>query len=167
MITQDQAFKLIEKEIQIIRQLAKKLEPSMLDYKPKEGMRTTQELLSYLNNCAYGMIAYWMSEGSSMKDFFTQLRAETPVIDLSNFDDRMALQRDNIQKIFAQIKAEDWQHKIVTYPWGEKAPLGEAIIHTSIKWLAAYKYQLFMYMKMGSDLALTTPDAWVYGTINA
>jgi hypothetical protein len=139
----------------------------MMDYKPKDGMRNTQELLTYLNNCAYGMIAFWMSEGMSMKDFFVRLRAETPPINLNNFDARMELQKENIQNIFSKIQADEWQNKIVTYPWGENAPLGEAIIHTCIKWLAAYKYQLFMYIKMGSDIALTTPDAWVYGTINA
>jgi hypothetical protein len=51
--------------------------------------------------------------------------------------------------------------KGVVYPWtGIKAPLGEAIIATSVKWLSAYKLQLFLFIKLCGDQQLTTADAW-------
>ena len=163
MLNQEQALKLIEKEINLIIQLSKNIDENLLSYRPKESMRSTQELLTYLQNCAYGMLAYWTQSDKSMKDFFTEMRANTPIIDLTNFEERMNLQKTNLQNAFATISKEDWQNKIVAYPWGEEAPLGEALIHTGLKWLAAYKYQLFMYIKIGSDNVLSTPDAWVKG----
>lgn len=46
----------------------------MMDYKPKEGFRTTQELLTYTQNCGYGMLDFWMKSDVSMKDHFTKLQ---------------------------------------------------------------------------------------------
>lgn len=163
MLQADQTLKLLLKEINIIQTLAKKIDPATLDFKPKEGMRSTQELLSYLQNCAYGMLDFWTQDQLSMKDHFAKLREETPLITLDNFEQRMELQKENLQKKFAEITESEWQSKIVKYPWGEEAPLGEAVVHTGLKWLSAYKYQLFMYMKLSSDTQLSTPDAWVYG----
>lgn len=164
MLNQEQALKLIEKEINIIIELSKNIDENLMNYRPKDNMRSTQELLTYLQNCAYGMLAFWTQSEKNMKDFFTDLRAATPTIDLSNFEERMNLQKSNLQNAFATISKEDWQTKMVTYPWGEQAPLGEALIHSGLKWLTAYKYQLFMYIKMGSENALTTPDVWVKGS---
>ena len=42
-----------------------------------------------------------------------------------------------------------------------KASLGEGIIATSVKWLSAYKLQLFLFIKLTGDQTLTTADAWV------
>lgn len=47
----------------------------------------------------------------------------------------MDLQKANIQNAFAQIQDEEWQTKMVTYPWGVSAPIGEAIMETTLKWL--------------------------------
>jgi hypothetical protein len=43
-----------------------------------------------------------------------------------------------IRQIFDQIHEDDLYQKEVKYPWAGSLPLGEAIIDTSIKWIAAY-----------------------------
>jgi hypothetical protein len=65
-----------------------------------------------------------------------------------------------VEQLFENISEEDLVTKEVDYPWGEKALLGQAIIETNIKWLTAYKLQLFSYIKQNSDEKLVTPDAW-------
>ena len=66
------------------------------------------------------------------------------------------------RKLFDEVSEDDLLNKEITYPWnGVKAPLGEAIIATSIKWLAAYKLQLFLFIKLCGDKELGTADAWV------
>ena len=71
-------------------------------------------------------------------------------------DEQMATIRD----LFDQISEDDLINKEVVYPWGGKAPMGEAIIATSIKFLTGYKLQLFLFIKLCDDQKLTTPDAW-------
>jgi hypothetical protein len=70
-------------------------------------------------------------------------------------------QISTIKDLFNQISEEDLFYKEITYPWGGKASLGEGIIATSIKWLSAYKLQLFLFIKLSGDQKLTTADAWV------
>lgn len=62
--------------------------------------------------------------------------------------------------LFDNITDADLLNKIVDYPWGVTAPLGEAIMETNIKWLAGYKLQLFTLIKLASGQKMGTPDAW-------
>ena len=66
-----------------------------------------------------------------------------------------------IKDLFNQISEEDLFYKEIAYPWGGKEPIGQGIIVTSIKWLSAYKLQLFLFIKLSDDQKLTTADAWV------
>ena len=67
-----------------------------------------------------------------------------------------------VKNLFSQVSEDDLFNKEITYPWsGVKAALGEAIIATSIKWLAAYKLQLFLFNKLCGDKQLATADAWM------
>ncbi len=59
-----------------------------------------------------------------------------------------------------QISEDDLFHKEVIYPWGGKAPFGEAIISTSIKFMSGYKLQLFYLIRLCTDEKLGTADAW-------
>lgn len=72
-----------------------------------------------------------------------------------------------IKDLFNQISEEDLSQTEITYPWsGAKAALGEGIIATSVKWLAAYKLQLFLFIKLCDDQKLSTADAWVLTELN-
>ena len=73
----------------------------------------------------------------------------------------MNQQLADIKDLFNQISEEDLFHKEIIYTWGGKAPTGEGIIGTIIKWLSAYKLQLFLFIKLSDDQKLTTADAWV------
>ncbi len=164
MLKPTQFIKLLEKEIGTIIQLSKNIQPEMLNYRPKENMRTMEELMNYISGCGYNFQSYWMTDGSlSVQDFFANLRANRTMVTIDNFEQEMKRQLENIIKLVASLNDDEWQHKMVKYPWGEEAPIGEALIETTIKWLTAYKYQMMMYIKMGGDVPLTTKDVWVNG----
>lgn len=149
-------------EMKVIRRLATKIATNQADYRPKEGIRSINELLQYLSVCGTNTIAYWYRNDPSV-DFrtFAGTRAtKAKEITVQNFvaamDEEIAL----VNKLFEKITEEELLTKEVDYPWGDKAKLGEAIINTSIKWLTGYKVQLFLKLKMSSDQELKTPDLW-------
>ncbi len=153
----------IEKEINICRRLYTKIPPDQMNFRPKEGIRSTLELLQYLGCIGTLMLSYWLKNKDT--DFRTFYGAK---IDLSKtmpheqfltvMDEQLAILKD----LFSQISEEDLFHKEITYPWsGVKDSMGEGIIATSIKWLSAYKLQLFLFIKLSGDQLLTTADAWV------
>ena len=75
---------------------------------------------------------------------------------LTAMDEQMA----TIRELLDKVPEDDFLNKEVEYPWGGKAPFGEAIIATSVKFLTGYKLQLFLFIKLSDDQKLTTPDAW-------
>lgn len=161
MLTPPQFLKLINKEIHVIIQLSKQVQPAALSYRPKENMRSVQELMQYLTGCGYNYAAFWNTDGSlSAQDYFKQVREKSIPATLENFESLMLSQQEKIKALVDGFSLEDWQHKIVTYPWGEEAPLGEAMVETSLKWLTAYKYQLMMYIKMSTETPLSTKETW-------
>lgn len=151
----------IVKEMKIIRRLATKIPADKTDFRPKEGVRSTQELLQYLSSCGTGMLMFWYrKDNSDLKTFYADLHANSKSITLENFATAMDSQIELVTNLFNEITEDDLLNKEVEYPWGEKVKLGEAILETSIKWLTGYKMQLFLKLKMTSEEKLTTPDLW-------
>lgn len=152
----------IKKEINICRRLYTKILPDQMDFRPKEGMRSTLELLQYLSVIIEAMPKYWLEKHDmDFNTFYTSTMNASKEIPHEEFLNAMEKQMDRIKDLFNQISEEDLLQKEIDYPWGGKAPLGEAIIATSIKWAAAYKLQLFLFIKLSQDTVLSTGDAWM------
>jgi hypothetical protein len=58
------------------------------------------------------------------------------------------------------ISEKDLDTMEVELPWKEKMVLGTAIINCPIKWLATYRMQIFMYLKMNGRQDISTKEAW-------
>lgn len=152
----------IEKEINICRRLYTKLQPDQINFAPGGGVRTTLELLQYLSIAGTLMPEYWLKENDTdFGTFYGSKIAASKTMKLEQFLAVIDEQTKILKSLFSHVSEEDLLHKEVIYPWlGAKAPLGEAIIATSVKWLAAYKLQLFLYLKLSGNTQLATPDAW-------
>lgn len=152
----------IEKEINICRRLYTKILPDQMDFRPKEGVRSTLELLQYLSVIIEAMPKYWLEKHDmDFNTFYASTMNASKEIPHEEFLNAMEKQMGRIKDLFSQINEEDLLQREVEYPWGGKAPLGEAIIATSIKWAAAYKLQLFLFIKLSHDASLATGDAWM------
>ncbi len=151
----------IEKEINISKRLYTKIPHGKFNFRPKEGLRSILELLQYLGIIGIIMPGYWLKkEDIDFNTFFTRLDNAARTMAHEQFLTVMDEQMATIKDLFNQISEEDLLNKEVDYPWGGKAPMGEAIIATSIKFLTGYKLQLFSLIKYCDDQKLTTPDAW-------
>lgn len=149
------------KDLMIIRRLITKIPADRADFRPQENMRSTIELLRYLSNCGTGIIRFWYSDGSEdYRTFYMPLVQRVKDLDLQGAEKEMEAQIALVEELFEKITDEDLLTKEVQYPWGETGLMGEALINTCVKWLAAYKLQLFVNMKMSTGQQLATPDLW-------
>ena len=152
----------IEKEINICRRLYTKIPPGQMNFRPKEGVRSILELLQYLGVVGSAMLSYWLKKDDiDFNTFFDTKVITSKAMPHEQFLTVMNEQMATIKDLFNQIGEEDLLNREIAYPWGGNAPMGEAIIATSIKWLSAYKLQLFLFIKLSDDQKLTTADAWV------
>jgi hypothetical protein len=117
--------------------------------------------LQYLCIVGTALPNYWLNE--SENDFyvwFDKKATASKQMPHEQFLTVMNNQIDLINELFDRIDESDLLNKEVVYPWGGKAPFGEAIIATSIKFLTGYKLQLFSLIRMCTDQKLGTADAW-------
>ena len=151
----------IEKEINICRRLYTKINPDLMDFRPKEGIRSILELLRYLTIVGSALPIHWLRKPDpDFFAFFAVIEKESKTMPAERFLTAMDQQMATIRELLNKVPEDDFLNKEVEYPWGGKAPLGEAIIATSVKFLTGYKLQLFLFIKLSEDQKLTTPDAW-------
>ena len=151
----------IIKEMKICKRLYTKIPMENMDFRPKETTRSILEILQYLSFIGTCMLKYWAQEDEpNFGKFFKNLSVAAGNLSPAEFLTTMDDQIKTANTLFSQISETDLYDKQVMCPWGLTV-LGEAILETEIKWLAAYKLQLFFYLKLSTDQSLGTPDAWV------
>lgn len=151
------------REVRLIKHLYTKIPEGKLDWRPQENMRSIRELLEYLKSCSLitvdshldkndppdygGITKYW-------QDYFKKYSTE-------EFPEAMDEQYQLIRERLDSISADDMDNKNVKIILGEELPLGTALLHSTLKYLATYRMQLFLYNKMSAKLDIDTFNAWV------
>ncbi|MEO8512857.1 MAG: hypothetical protein ABI543_04815 [Ignavibacteria bacterium] len=156
-----QILSTLEKEVAICKRLFTMIPPSLYDYTPKAGMRTTLEVLRYLSWCAGSCVENYMeADPGKRKGIYSRNSDYGNTMKPEDFPVRMDEQMEKIKMLMKDVKDEDLLTKEVLLPWQEPMLLGEALIETAVKWLTGYKMQLFFYMKM-NGIELDTGDCWI------
>lgn len=156
MYTKENLIASIENECRIIKHLATKIPADTEDYKPTEGQRTTLELLRYLATIVVNG-THVIYEGN------TEAYKTSPLIGddvtMENFatkmDEQLVMWKEMMQKF------DDAQLATVIniYGMGEMTK-GRYLVENLLKWAAAYKMQLFVYIKASGNTSLGTSNLW-------
>ncbi len=147
----------LELETNICKHLHSKIDADNLDYKPTDGQRTMLELLQYLSGCLYVPTRCliendWSCAGECMK--------KSAEVTLDNFCDRMDEQLAAVKELVLPLTDSDFAGKETSFPTGAKAILGPALINFTLKFSAAYRMQLFLYIKATGRSELNTLNCW-------
>ena len=157
MITRDQVSSAMTRECDICLHLFSKLTPDAWDYRPSDSQRTTLELLRYLAGCGIGGLR---AMASSDWKLFNEELARNKEMQPEGFPAAMTRQKQAIEQFFASTSEATLETKEAKMPGGGTLPLGVGIINGPLKWLAAYKLQLFLYAKATGAHQIGTANAW-------
>jgi len=149
----------LQREIFLLKQLAPLIDESDLDFRPTEKMRSTLELMQYVSGVGATMMR-WFVKNDLTPEEWVKIREYRKGLTRENFKERLDAQMEDIVMYMNMISEEDLFKKEVELPSKEKMVLGTAIINVPIKWLAAYRYQLFTYLKMNGKTEISTKEAW-------
>jgi hypothetical protein len=72
----------------------------------------------------------------------------------------MRRQREELAALLDGLSEDDLDGTEATLPWGEKVTLRRALLETTLKWLTAYRMQLFLYAKACGNHDIGTPNNW-------
>jgi|SRR5579883_2205000 len=148
-------------DLSVVQHLITKLPESAWDYRPRENMRSTTELLRYLSFIGAATVKIHRDGGWLEHNLpgLREARERTVNLQPKDFHDAIESQKHAIKELFTTISDEDLYQKTTLEPWGTSVPLLQAYLNGTLKYLASYKMQLFIYAKScGAEIA--TPNNW-------
>ena len=155
-LTKDEVIAQLQKEVQILVHLARKIDRSQLDYRPTPKQRSTIELLRYLLNMGPALVR-------ALKTGFDVERWQA---------DAAAAHALSFDELLAAIEAQRAQYADLLGPWteadfrgeielfGRKATRAAFLLELVLGGCAAYRTQLFCYLKSCGREELSTSNLW-------
>lgn len=147
----------LQNEVRILLHLASKIDRAKLDYRPTPKQRSTRELLQYLNVMGPALIkaaqaggfdpAVWTAadQAAKARDFDQTLAA-------------IAGHTDEYASLLGSMKDEDFRQEIDMF--GQRTTRGAFIVNMVVGGCAAYRTQLFLYLKACGREELGTMNLW-------
>jgi len=148
----------LQKEVDILVHLSTKIDRSKLDYRPTPKQRSILELLRYLS-----IMGPQLVKGAKSQFDVEAWQAANKAAEARDFDQTMAViaaQKDDFAKDLAGWTDADFRSEITGFD-GSKISRGLFIVNLVLGGYAAYRTQLFMYLKACGREELGTANLWM------
>jgi hypothetical protein len=159
VLTKTELISLLQKEIRKLLHLAGKIDQRSIDYRPTPKQRSTIELLKYLSTMGPGLVGY--AKGQPMDP--TAMAEDMTAAASRDFDQTLAAiaaHADRYAVLLGGMSDEDFRAGIKEID-GSPTTCGEFIVEHVVGQYAAYRMQLFLYLKACGREELTTMNLWV------
>jgi hypothetical protein len=159
VLTKSELITLLQKEVRVLLHLVSKIDAAMLDYRPTPKQRSTIELLRYLTNMGPMLVRYAKGQpldAAAMADAIETANAR-------DFDETviaLAAQADVYVELLADMSDADFRGATTGFD-GLPVTLGQFLVNHVIGQCAAYRMQLFLYLKACGRDELNTMNLWV------
>jgi hypothetical protein len=158
VLTKEELIASLQNEVRILLHLAGKVDRKQLDYRPTPKQRSTLELLQYL--VVMGpMLIRAIKAGAFDGAAWQAAAAEA---NASNFDQVLAAiekQRSTYAELLGTFSDADFRGEINLFGSGN-ASRGSVIVNMVLGGHAAYRTQLFGYLKLCGREELNTMNLW-------
>lgn len=158
MFTKEQFIQSIRHETNICKHLYSKIPAGGLNYRPTPGQRSLLELMQYLSAVgsvtARGLIHNdWSHVAESIE------KAKSRSAD--QFCEAMDQQCEEIIRLLQPVTDDDLLHKDTTTVILTTVKIGEGLVNMTLKFLTAYRMQMFLYLKGAGVTSISTTNCWM------
>lgn len=158
VLTKDELTASLQNEVRILLHLAGKIEPQHLDYRPTSKQRSTLELLRYL--VVMGpMLIRAVKAGGFDQAAWQSARAEANAMNFDQVLSAIEKQKTTYAELVSTFSDEDFRGQIDLFGSG-KSSRGSVIVSMVLGGHAAYRTQLFLYLKSCGREELNTMNLW-------
>ena len=157
VLTKPELIASLQHESHILVHLAGKVAPEMVDYRPTPKQRSTLELLRYLTIMGPELIKN-AKKGTFDRDSWGAASAEAEKRDLRQTAAALAAQGDTYASLLADWSDADFRTEIEMF--GRKTTRGAFLVNMVLGGHAAYRTQLFLYLKSCGRDELSTMNLW-------
>ena len=157
VLTKSELIGSLQHEVHILLHLAGKIDRAKLDYRPTPKQRSTLELLKYLSVMGPAMVEA-AKEGAFDRAAWG---AATQAAESRDFDQTLAAiaaQRETYASQLGSMSDADFRVEIEMF--GRKTTRGAFLVNTVLCGYAAYRTQLFVYLKACGRDELNKMNLW-------
>ena len=158
VLTKEELIGALQNEVRILLHLASKIDRNKLDYRPTPKQRSTLELLQYLVVMGPMLIRGIKAGGFDGPAW----QAAVAEANAKNFDQVLAAiesQRGLYADLLGGFTDADFRGEIDLFGMG-KSSRGQVIVNMVLAGCAAYRTQLFLYLKACGREELNTMNLW-------
>jgi hypothetical protein len=147
----------LQTEVRILLHLASKIDRAKLDYRPSPKQRSTIELLKYLS-----VMGPELLKATKVGTFDPVVwTAATKVAEARDFDQTLATIATHSETYATMLAGfSDADLRAEVEPFGTKTSRGAFIVNLVLCGHAAYRTQLFLYLKACGHEELGTMNLW-------
>lgn len=157
VLTKAELVSSLQQEVRILLHLASKIDRTKLDYRPTPKQRTSLELLKYLSIMGPGLVEA-AKRGGFDPAVWTIKQREAEARDFDQTIAAIAAQQDTYAKLIGDMSDADFRAEIDMF--GSRTSRGAFLVNLVLSGCAAYRTQLFCYLKAGGREELTTANLW-------
>jgi hypothetical protein len=157
VLTREELVSSLQNEVRILLHLAGKINRAQLDYRPTPTQRSTVELLRYLSVMGPKLIAF-IHSGVFNNAAFQAAVADASELDFDQVLAAIRKQSTRYAELVAQISDDELRAEVRMF--GRTASRGSIIVNILLCHHAAYRTQLFLYLKMCGRVELGTVNLW-------
>jgi hypothetical protein len=157
VLTQEELIQSLQNEVRILLHLAGKVDPSKLDYRPSAKQRSTLELLQYLVIMGPNMIPA-IKAGAFDGAAWGAADAAAKAMQFDAVVEAIGKQSALYAELLGAYSDSDLRGEIEMF--GRKASRGSILVNLVLAGCAAYRTQLFLYLRACGREELNTMNLW-------
>ena len=148
----------LQNEVRLVVHLVSKAAPSHLDYRPSVSQRNTLELIRYISMMGPAIIR-WSLANTSEFEIWTKAEAASKERGFEQAKDAIAAQHAEYADLLAELTDADFRAEVTDFD-GQKTSRGAFLANLVLGGCAAYRMQLFLYLKASSAPAINSANLW-------
>jgi hypothetical protein len=157
VLTKAELIGSLQNEVRILLHLATKVDHAKLDYRPTPKQRSTIELLQYLTVMG-PVIVQCAKTGHFDVDAWTKSDEAAKSRSFDETVAALASQKETFATLLSGVDDADFRTEIEMF--GMKQSRGSFLVNVVLSGYAAYRTQLFLYLKACGREELTTMNLW-------
>ena len=157
VLTKEELITAVQNEVRILLHLTSKIDPNQLDYRPTPKQRSTIELLRYLTIMAPALVPA-IKNGAFDGAAFGAAQAKANAMNFDQIVAAIEKQSGDLTQQLGGFSDADFRGQIDMF--GRTASRGSHIVNFILGGFAAYRTQLFCYLKACGRDDLNTMNLW-------
>ena len=157
VLTKPELIAALQNEVRILLHLAGKIDQSNLDYRPTPKQRSAIELLRYLSMMGPTLVEA-AKAGTFDDDAWTAVEKVANARTFEETMDAIRAQSETYASLLAGVSDADLRAEIEMF--GERTTRGACLVRWVLCGCAAYRTQLFLYLKASGREELNTMNLW-------